>query len=164
MQEKYNLMVSSALALGVIYALLGAIELATGLWNLVFPENAVSIPGVPVDLFGGFAALVTGATYLGGISALKGKHEALGYILVGGILSGILGILYLLIVGADGLSALLATWEGGEWTWEWLTSGSAGPGLLRPEILLLPVSFLLTYIVLRAINKEAKMRKSLQGN
>jgi hypothetical protein len=56
----------------------------------------------------------------------KGTRESWGYVLVGLFLSAVFGILHLLMVCADGLSGLLTFLEGGEWTWEWLTGGSAG--------------------------------------
>lgn len=143
-----------AITLGVVYVIVGAVEFTSGLWNLVSPGITVSFLGVPIDLFGGFATLVMGATYFGAVPILKGKHGSLGFVLIGTLLSAIFGVLYLLIVGADGFGTLLASWEGEEWTWEWLTSGSAGPGLLRPEIWLFFASLPLAYFALRTTKKE----------
>jgi len=73
--------------------------------------------GIPADLFGGFALLVIGAVYLTGVSDLfSGKMEGVSFVLVGSILTGVFGILYILMMGADGLMYLL--------------------GEVRPEILL----------------------------
>jgi len=143
-----------AVILGSIYLIIGAVEFATGLWYLFQPENASAILNLPVDLFGGFSALVIGSAYLGGIFLWKGKIESLGFLLIATILSIVFGLLYFLIVCADGFSTLIATWEGEEWTWEWLTSGTAGPGILRPEIWLALISLPLGYSVIKATRRE----------
>jgi len=135
--------------LGILYIVVGLIEFATGLWNLFIPGAAQAILGLPIDLFGGFAALIIGATYFGAISLWKGDYESLGFILVGVLLSVVFGVLYLLIVGADGFGTYLAYLNGEAWTWEWLTSGTAGPGLLRPEIWLFFLSTPLGYFAWR---------------
>ena len=154
LKERNRQIAVYAITLGVVYVIVGAVEFALGLWNLLSLETTVSFLGVPIDLFGGFATLVIGAIYFGAVPLLKGKHESLGFILVGTLLSAIFGVLYLLIVGADGFGTLLASWEGEEWTWEWLTSGSAGPGLFRPEIWLFFASLPLAYFTLRTTKKE----------
>ena len=127
-------MVTYAVILGIVYIIIGSIEFATGFWDLLAPGAAEAIPGLPIDLYGGFAALVIGAAYFGAISLWRGKHESLGFVLVATLLSAVFGVLYLLIVCADGFGTYLAYLDGEAWTWEWLTSGTAGPGLLRPEI------------------------------
>jgi len=141
--------------LGTIYIIIGAAEFISGLWHLLQPENAIGFLGLPIDLFGGFSALVIGAAYLGGVLLWKGETESLGFLLIATILSIVFGLLYFLIVCADGFSALIATWEGEEWTWEWLTTGTAGPGILRLEIWLAIVSVPLLYFAV----KSAKKRK-----
>jgi hypothetical protein len=88
---------------------------------------------------------VTGATYLAATSLWKGKRESLGFVLVGVLLSTVFGALYLFIVCADGFGMLLSIWQGEEWTWEWLTAGTAGTGILRPEIWLAAASLPLGY-------------------
>jgi len=153
LHKKYRRIAVYAIMLGIAYVIVGASEFALGLWDLFSPGTAVNFFGVPADLFGGFAAVVIGATYLGAVLVLKGKHEALGFILIGTFLSAIFGALYLLIVGADGFGTLLAFWEGQEWTWEWLTKGSAGSGLFRPEIWLFFASLPLAYFTLRITEK-----------
>lgn len=133
-------MVAYAVILGILYITIGSIEFATGLWDLLAPGAAESILGMPIDLYGGFATLVIGAVYFGAIPLWREKYESLGFVLVGVLLSVVFGALYLLIVGADGFGTYLAYLDGESWTWEWLTSGTAGPGLLRPEIWLFFVS------------------------
>ncbi|MCD6431287.1 hypothetical protein J7L33_01090 [Candidatus Bathyarchaeota archaeon] len=147
-----------ALILGTLYLVIGAIEFITGFWDLLSPGSAESVLGIPVDVYGGFATIVIGAAYFGTTSLWRGRHESLGFVLVGSLLSAVFGALYLLIVGADGLEALLACWSGEKWTWEWLTSGTAGPGLLRPEIWLAFISLPLGYTVLKATKTEKKIK------
>lgn len=143
-----------AAVLGIIYTIIGAFEFTTGFWDLLSPGAAESLLGMPVDLFGGFAALVIGAVYLGAMQLLKGKCESLGFVLIGVLLSVVFGALYLLIAGADGFEALLVFWKGEDWTWNWLTSGTAGSGLLRPEIWLAFASLPLGYFTLKVTKKK----------
>jgi len=156
--KKYRRIAVYAIMLGIAYVIVGASEFALGLWDL-FSLGTVNFFGVPIDLFGGFAAVVIGATYLGAVLVLKGRYESLGFILIGTFLSAVFGVLYLLIVGADGFKSLLAFWEGQEWTWEWLTKGSADSGLFRPEIWLFFASLPLAYFTLK-ITKKGGSNKS----
>jgi hypothetical protein len=143
-----------AVALGITYLVFGVMELTLGLYNLFPLMTSRNLAGiVPADVFGGLATLVIGATYLSALFLWKSAHESWGYVLVGLFLSAVFGILYLLMVCADGLSSLLTFLEGGEWTWEWLTGGSAGTGLLRPEICLFFASLPLAYLTLRRIKE-----------
>jgi len=155
-----------AVVLGIIYIIFGAAEFVLGIYNLFSSMgNAGFIEVIPADIFGGFAALVIGSTYLSALSLLKGLRESLGYILVGLFLSVVYGAIYLLIVCADGFGTLLASLEGEAWTWEWLTRGSAGSGLLRPEIWLFFMSLPLAYLTLRKTERRGlnmpKSRESL---
>ena len=143
-----------AAILGSIYLIIGAVEFAAGLWDLFQPGPAENLFGLPADIFGGFSALVIGCTYLGGIPFWKGKYESLGFLLIATILSIVFGLLYFLITCADGFGTLLTTWEGEEWTWEWLTLGTAGPGILRPEIWLALISLPLGYAVIKTTGRE----------
>jgi len=152
--------------LGVAYIIFGAAEFTLGIYNLFSPMDNASLVGVvPADIFGGFAALVVGASYLSAISLLRGARESWGFILVGVLLSAVFGVIYLLIVCADGFGTLLASLEGEAWTWEWLTRGSAGSGLLRPEIWLFFMSLPLAYLTLRKTERRGlnmpKSRESL---
>jgi len=147
-------MVAYAVILGILYIIIGSIEFATGLWDLLAPGAAESILGMPIDLFGGFATLVIGAAYFGAISLWRGKYDSLGFVFVGVLLSVAFGALYLFIVGADGFGTYLAYLDGEDWTWEWLTSGTAGPGLLRPEIWLFFASLPLGIYALKTTRKE----------
>ncbi len=86
-----------ASALGVISLAVGLVEILGG-WG-------ESIPG---DLFGGFVLAVMAVTYLGGVKWVShGRHEGLSFIIGGLFLTGVFGVLYLLMMGADGLMYLL---------------------------------------------------------
>ena len=135
-----------AAILGIIYLITGAIEFAAGLYNLLLPGAVEKLFGFPADLFGGFSSHVIGAAY-SGVLLRRGKQESIGFQLIAILLSIVFGVLYLLIVCADGFGTLVSTFEGEEWTWEWLISGSAGTGILRPEIWLAVASLPLAYIV-----------------
>ena len=144
-KETRKSLAAYAIILAILYIIIGLIEFSTGLWDLLAPGAAEAILGLPIDLFGGFATLVIGVAYLGAVPLWRGNYESLGFILVGVLLSVVFGVLYLLIVGADGFGTYLACLDGEPWTWEWLTSGTAGLGLLRPEIWLFFLSAPLGY-------------------
>jgi len=148
-----------AMMLGVGYIIFGVAEFTLGIYNLFSPMGDASLVGVPADIFGGFAALVIGATYLSAISLLRGVRESWGFILVGMLLSAAFGVTYSLIVCADGFGTLLASLEGEAWTWEWLTRGRAGSGLQRPEIWLFFMSLPLAYLT----QKNAKHSMCLKS-
>lgn len=154
-QENVKLIVAYAVVLGIAYLALGVAELALGIHHLLLSNENASLAGiVPADILGGFASLVIGATFLFSLSVLRGARESWGYIIAGLFLSAVYGVLYMLIVGADGLSTWLSYVAGeGNWTWDWLTSGTAGPGLLRPEIWLFLASLPLAYLTLRALKQ-----------
>ena len=139
--------------LGSIYIIVGMTEFITGLWELFWPGTVGGFLGLPADLFGGFSAVVIGAAYISSVLLWK-ERESLGFLLTATLLSIIFGILYLLIVCADGFGMLLCTWEGEKWTWEWLTAGTAGPGILRPEIWLALLSLPLGYFAIKQPKRE----------
>ncbi|MBN1323982.1 MAG: hypothetical protein JW986_08325 [Methanotrichaceae archaeon] len=90
---------------------LGAYALALGLASLA--AGLVEILGgygemIPSDWFGGYALVVIAATYLNGINDVsKGKYDGLSFLMGGLFLTAIFGVLYLLIIGADGLMYIL---------------------------------------------------------
>ena len=147
-----------AAVLGALYVIVGSVEFATAFWNwFIVPGGNLSLLGLPCDdLFGGFAALVIGAVFFGAIPLWKARYEAIGFVLVGSLLSATYGAVYLLIVGADGLGTLLAYLSGEGWTWEWLTAGTLGTGLLRPEIWLAFLSAPLGYVALKTVRRGEK--------
>jgi len=148
-----------AAILGVIYLTIGLIEFVNAFWSWFIAmggeASLFGFPGLPKgDLFGGLAAIVVGAVYLGAAPLWRGRRELLGFPIIGGFLSAALGGVYLLIVLADGLEALLAYLAGEGWTWEWLLAGTAETGLLRPEIWLFILSLPLTYYAWRAARRR----------
>jgi len=90
-----------AAVLGVLYLAIGVIE--------VFGGAGDAIPG---DLFGGLALVVIAATFLNGVKrSFDGEHIGLSFIIGGLFLAAVFGILYLLLMGADGLMFLLGEAE-----------------------------------------------------
>lgn len=87
--------------LGSVYLIIGVIE--------VFGGAGEVIPG---DLFGGLALVVIAATFLNGVKGLfDGEHIGLSFLVGGLFLSAIFGVLYLLLMGADGMMFLLGEAE-----------------------------------------------------
>lgn len=90
-----------ASGLGVISLAIGLVEILGG-WGTV----------IPGDLFGGFVLVVMAATYLFGVKGtLRGRHEGLSFVIGGLFLTAVFGVLYLLMMGADGLMYLLGEAE-----------------------------------------------------
>jgi hypothetical protein len=90
-----------ASALGVICLLIGFVEIFGG-WGETIPS----------DLFGGFALVVMAATYLNGVKGVfRGRHEGPSFLIGGLFLTAVFGVLYLLMMGADGLMYLLGEAE-----------------------------------------------------
>ena len=148
--------------LGAIYIIVGSVEFATAFWNwFIAPGDNLSLLGLPSDdLFGGLAALIIGTIFFGAIPLWKARYESIGFVLVGALLSATFGAVYLLTLGADGLGTYLAYLSGEEWTWDWLTAGTLGVGLLRPEIWLAFLSAPLGYAALKATRRSEKVEKS----
>lgn len=150
-----------ATVLGVLFMVVGFIEFITAFWNwFIVPTRSLCLLTLPCqDLFGGLAALTIGAVFLRGVMPLwRGRYEAIGFILVGSLLSATYGIVYLLIIGADGFNAYLSYLSGAEWTWEWLTQGTLETGILRPEVWLAFSSIPLGILALR-VTKAKKETK-----
>lgn len=145
-----------AATLGILYAIIGFIEFTTAFWNLFINQGGnLSLLGLPCnDLFGGFAALIIGVTFLGAIPLWRAKYESIGFVLAGTLLSITFGVVYLLIVCADGLETYIAYLSGEEWTWEWLTAGTLSTGLFRPEIWLAFLSIPLGYVTLKVARER----------
>lgn len=134
--SKTRLVASFAAAVGVLYVLVGVLE-------VVLCVATMDIPLVPQDLFGGFSIAVAGLTLLVGAKKLrKTLWEGAGFLLVGGGLATAFGVLYLLIIGASALDALIV--------------GEAYEALadLRAEIALLPLSASLAYYGYRTLSSS----------
>lgn len=84
--------------LGLIYVAVGVLEIVGGL----------AVGWIPHDTFGGLVMLVVGSVYLCGVRELAlGKEEGISFVLVGVMLSWVFGVLYLLMMGASLLDALV---------------------------------------------------------
>ncbi|UEC42801.1 MAG: conserved membrane protein of unknown function [Methanothrix sp.] len=112
--------------LGIYASALGAISLVVGLVEISGGWGEI----IPGDLFGGFVLLVIAATYLNGVKGVfQGRYEGLSFLVGGLFLTAVFGILYLLMMGAEGLMYLLG-------------EAQALPGIfdLRPEVWILLLS------------------------
>lgn len=95
--------------IGIAYILYGLIEIV--IWAagpLHFPLS----PGP--DIFAGFILFIIGSILIYRIQSLVDmKYEGLSFLFVGLVLSAIIGIMYLLIIGANALDALIIgkSWE-----------------------------------------------------
>jgi len=124
----------SALILGMLYAAIGMLEVLVVLLDIGWLKNLI-----PADVFGGMALLVIGTVYLSGVGSLRNNRvEGVSFALVGGMLSGVIGMLYLMMMGADGMMYLLGETE----TFSVLAE-------LRPEVWLFVVSLPLAYYLKR---------------
>lgn len=98
--EKGNKIGIYAFVLGVVYLVFGVLEVFGG------------VGLIPGDFFGGLALVVIAATYLNGVKGVfNGEHKGLSFILGGLFLTTVFGVLYLLVMGADGLMYLLGEAE-----------------------------------------------------
>ncbi|RLE60538.1 MAG: hypothetical protein DRN53_06110, partial [Thermoprotei archaeon] len=135
MQVPKGFIFAYALILGILYLILGFLELTEG-FSIMFlpPDYHVDLLGsfIPGDLFGGFSTIVVGLVLIRPLLLSRKKYDALMYVLVGSALAVIFGVLYVLIGGANGLSAYMA---GEKWIWT--------EDVFRFEVLLLPFSILL---------------------
>jgi len=117
-----------SLALGIAYTVLGLLELVNAIFSWFLPRIGppLRFPWLPSsDAFGAFSSIVIGAVFSYAIGLWKGKQEDVAFVLVGTILSGTFGVLYILISLADALEALIS---GGR------ALGALVAGLMRPEI------------------------------
>ena len=148
MQSFKGPIVVYTLILGVLYLLLGFLEFIEGFSVMFLPlEYHVNLLGsfIPGDLFGGFSAIIIGSILTRSLFLRHKKYEAFIYVLVGSALAITFGVLYVLIAGANGLSAYIT---GEEWTWT--------EDMSRYEILLLPFSTLLAFISWHVIKSTTK--------
>ena len=121
-----------AVVLGVLYLVIGMIE--------VFGGAGDAIPG---DLLGGLALVVIAVTFLNGVKrSFFGEHIGLSFLIGGLFLAAVFGILYLLLMGANGLMFLLGEAEEFSAVTEF-----------RPAIWLFILSLPLAYLV-RVVTKE----------
>ena len=150
MQVSKGSIFAYTLILGILYLLLGFLEFTEG-FSIMFlpPDYHVNLLGsfIPGDLFGGFSTIIIGLVLIRSLLLRHREYEAFMYILVGSAIAVTFGVLYVLIAGANGLSAYMA---GEEWIWT--------EDMFRCEILLLPFSILLvltSWSVIRSTMKRS---------
>ncbi|GAB6148725.1 hypothetical protein [Stetteria hydrogenophila] len=98
-------------AVGVLYVAYGLAEIAAWVFGgLGFP------PYASPSLMGGFVLLVIGSVLLYRAGALvRLEQEGLAFLFTGLLLSAMVGVMYLLIIGADALDAAIV---GEEWEFD----------------------------------------------
>lgn len=128
-----------ALVLGVLYAVIGMLEVLLVLFDgWVETANATAIT-IPADVFGGVALIVIGTVYLFGVGSLWNKQQdGMSFALVGGMLSAVFGVLYLTTMGAGVVMYMLGEAE------EFQIFAA-----LRPAVWLFVVSLPLAYYMKR---------------
>ena len=103
--------VTFALVTGILYILFGVLQ-------AVAATGYIEIPLVPGNVMGAFVLVVIGSVFLFGYRELKdGIAGGVAFIVVGIMLSVIFGMLYLLVMGADTISAyVLSSEDFQDWT------------------------------------------------
>ncbi len=97
-------------AIGAYSALIGIAYMVYGLIEILeWMIGTLQIPLSPSpDIFAGFILIIIGTILIYRIgSLLDMKYEGLSFLFVGLVLSAIIGIMYILIMGADALDALV---------------------------------------------------------
>ncbi len=121
--------------IGIYSAIIGIAYIVYGLIEMVgWTVRAVQFPLSPTpDIFAGFILLIIGSILIYRIKALLDmKYEGLSFLFVGLVLSAIIGMMYILIMGADALDAVIV----GE-PWNFDTAAYNLPAIVL-FILLLP--------------------------
>lgn len=97
--------VTFALVTGIMYVLFGVLQ-------TVAATGFIDIPLVPGNIMGALVLVVIGSVFLFGYKELKeGIAGGVAFIVVGIMLSVIFGVLYLLVMGADTISAYVLSSE-----------------------------------------------------
>jgi len=102
--------------IGIYSAIIGIAYMAYGLIEMTsWATGPMNLPLSPSqDIFAGFILLIIGSILVYRIKALLDmKYEGLSFLFVGLVLSAIIGIMYILIMGADALDAAILgeSWE-----------------------------------------------------
>ena len=96
--------------IGIYSAIIGIAYIVYGLIEMVaWAVGAVQFPLSPSpDIFAGFILLIIGSILVYRLKALLHmKYEGLSFLFVGLVLSAIIGMMYILIMGADALDAVI---------------------------------------------------------
>lgn len=96
----------------------GALYIATGILQALAGAGLFTLPLIPGSIMGSFVLIVIGSVFLFGRKELSESNpEGEAFIVVGILLSILFGILYLLVMGADAISAyVLSSEDFGDWT------------------------------------------------
>jgi len=116
-----------------IYSLLvGGVYMLAGLTEVLNGVGFLDVKVFPADIAEGVVLLVIAVLYMVGLIKLpQGEQESLPYTIVGSLLAATLFVLYLSIMGANGLGYLF---QFEDWLdWRWLDD-------LRPGIWLFPLA------------------------
>lgn len=125
MENKNKIMTYFTLLWGIIYLVIGSLQVLKGAG--ILHENFISTNLLPPEIDGGLALVVVGAVYLyGTIEFSKGSFEGKAYAYVGIVLSLLFGALYLLTFIADLINARVLFAEGFE---EWTSLSGIKPAL-----------------------------------
>ncbi len=109
MNIKVRVIGTHSAIIGIAYIAYGLIEMI--IWAI--GERDVPLHPSP-DIFAGFILVIVGTLLIYRIkSLLDMKYEGLSFLFVGLVLSAIIGIMYLLIMGADALDAVIVgeSWD-----------------------------------------------------
>ncbi len=96
--------------IGIYSAIIGIAYIAYGLTEMIsWATGPMNLPLSPSqDIFAGFILLIIGSILVYRIkSLLDMKYEGLSFLFVGLVLSAIIGVMYILIMGADALDAVI---------------------------------------------------------
>lgn len=121
--------------IGIYSAIIGSIYILYGLLEIIaWAAGGLAFPLSPSpDIFAGFILAVIGSIAVYRVrDLLDMKYEGLSFFFVGLILSAIIGIMYLLIMGADLLDAAII---GEPWVFD---TATYNPPAIVLFILLLP--------------------------
>jgi len=104
------------LILGIINAVIGIIQVIGGI--IALGGGYLGLPVVlPPDLFSGICLIIIGLVYLRGVQPLLSKNDKGVAFLVGGaIISLMLGFIYLMTMGADGIMYIIGSEDFESWT------------------------------------------------
>ena len=96
----------------------GGLYIFTGILQALTGSGLVSLPLFPGSFMGAFVLIVIGSVFIFGHRELSESNpEGQAFIVVGILLSILFGILYLLVIGADSISAyILKSDDFDDWT------------------------------------------------
>ncbi|UXM85048.1 hypothetical protein [Methanococcus aeolicus] len=145
MKINYNMIGGISLIFAISFLLIGIIEALSGLLNILC-ITIINNTLFTADIFGGITLATIGSIYL--IGFLKSVEKDVGsvsYVYVGSLIGIAIGILYILLMGANIMEYLLGNMEGG---WNILDDITV--------YLILGLSSTISYLAIRNIPKYYK--------